>query len=448
MIHLSPGLRAMQAYPFEELDRAVAAVRDAGRAVIDLGAGDPREETPAFIREALAAAIAPVSSYPRAAGLPRAARRDRGLDRIALRRSRGSGHGGPADPRIEGARLLAGPGRAGSGGREGPGADDVAGVPGARARRTVGRRRGAPDAAPGGERLPARPRRDHARSSGIAPRSCGSTTRTTRPGRRRRSPSWTTPRRGAGPRGVVLASDEAYSELWFGERAAGRRAAGVRPDERPRDQHAVEALVDDRLPQRVRGRGSGPDRGAETAAAEHRGDAAGVRADGVRRRLARRAARRGEPRAVRGEAPRVPRGVRAARAARRRERGHVLPVGARARRPSVARVGARAAGSHRRRGGARLVLRAGGRGLRPPRDGADPGGLRTGRRGPRRCAVARCRRDRPAELASAIEAILGRDRAPIRRRRSTRRRSRPRSRCSTPAGCAWPSRRPTTAAGW
>ena len=70
MIHLSPGLRAMQAYPFEELDRAVAAVRDTGREVIDLGAGDPREETPAFIREALAAAIAPVSSYPRAAGLP------------------------------------------------------------------------------------------------------------------------------------------------------------------------------------------------------------------------------------------------------------------------------------------------------------------------------------------------------------------------------------------
>src|SRR3954471_19689342 len=32
--------------------------------------GDPREVTPAFIREALAASLEPVSSYPRATGLP------------------------------------------------------------------------------------------------------------------------------------------------------------------------------------------------------------------------------------------------------------------------------------------------------------------------------------------------------------------------------------------
>jgi acetylornithine aminotransferase len=38
--------------------------------LVDFGVGDPREETPAFIREALASAIEPVSSYPRAAGLP------------------------------------------------------------------------------------------------------------------------------------------------------------------------------------------------------------------------------------------------------------------------------------------------------------------------------------------------------------------------------------------
>jgi succinyldiaminopimelate transaminase len=68
--HLSPGLRAIPTYPFEELDRHVEAARAAGREIVDLGAGDPREETPAFIREALAAAIEPVSSYPRAAGLP------------------------------------------------------------------------------------------------------------------------------------------------------------------------------------------------------------------------------------------------------------------------------------------------------------------------------------------------------------------------------------------
>ena len=38
--------------------------------MIDFGVGDPREVTPAFIREALAAGIGELSSYPRAAGLP------------------------------------------------------------------------------------------------------------------------------------------------------------------------------------------------------------------------------------------------------------------------------------------------------------------------------------------------------------------------------------------
>jgi succinyldiaminopimelate transaminase len=70
MVHLSPGLLASEPYPFEELDRRKAAALAAGRTPIDFGVGDPREETPAFIREALKAAIQPTSSYPRAAGLP------------------------------------------------------------------------------------------------------------------------------------------------------------------------------------------------------------------------------------------------------------------------------------------------------------------------------------------------------------------------------------------
>ncbi len=70
MIELSPAVRAVESYPFEELDRRRAAALADGRSVIDFGVGDPREETPAFIRDALAAAITPVSSYPRAAGLP------------------------------------------------------------------------------------------------------------------------------------------------------------------------------------------------------------------------------------------------------------------------------------------------------------------------------------------------------------------------------------------
>ena len=70
MVHLSPGMRVSEPYPFEELDRRKAAAVAAGRSLVDLGAGDPRDETPAFIREALRDAIPPVSSYPRAAGLP------------------------------------------------------------------------------------------------------------------------------------------------------------------------------------------------------------------------------------------------------------------------------------------------------------------------------------------------------------------------------------------
>jgi succinyldiaminopimelate transaminase len=70
MVHLSPELRASEPYPFEELDRRKAAALADGRQVVDFGVGDPREETPAFIRQALKDAIEPTSSYPRAAGLP------------------------------------------------------------------------------------------------------------------------------------------------------------------------------------------------------------------------------------------------------------------------------------------------------------------------------------------------------------------------------------------
>jgi succinyldiaminopimelate transaminase len=57
-------------YPFARLDDWRAEARGRGIDVIDFGVGDPREVTPAFIREALVAAIEERSSYPRAAGLP------------------------------------------------------------------------------------------------------------------------------------------------------------------------------------------------------------------------------------------------------------------------------------------------------------------------------------------------------------------------------------------
>lgn len=70
MTHLSPGIRQVQPYPFEELDRRKAEAVASGRELIDFGVGDPHEVTPGFIRDALRDAIEPVSSYPRAAGLP------------------------------------------------------------------------------------------------------------------------------------------------------------------------------------------------------------------------------------------------------------------------------------------------------------------------------------------------------------------------------------------
>jgi succinyldiaminopimelate transaminase len=70
VVHLSPRLREVEPYPFEALDRRKAEALQAGRSIIDFGVGDPREETPAIVRDALVAAIEPISSYPRAAGLP------------------------------------------------------------------------------------------------------------------------------------------------------------------------------------------------------------------------------------------------------------------------------------------------------------------------------------------------------------------------------------------
>lgn len=69
-MHLSPAIRDLEPYPFEELDRQKRAALDGGRELIDFGVGDPREVTPGFIRDALKDAVVPVSSYPRAAGLP------------------------------------------------------------------------------------------------------------------------------------------------------------------------------------------------------------------------------------------------------------------------------------------------------------------------------------------------------------------------------------------
>lgn len=72
MPRLNPVLTGLKTYPFARLAEEKARLVAEGRRVIDFGVGEPREETPAFLRAAIADAIEadPVSSYPLAAGMP------------------------------------------------------------------------------------------------------------------------------------------------------------------------------------------------------------------------------------------------------------------------------------------------------------------------------------------------------------------------------------------
>lgn len=69
-MRVSPTLESLRAYPFLRLTAAKNERLARGEQVVDFGVGEPREETPAFIRRALADAIEPLSTYPAAEGLP------------------------------------------------------------------------------------------------------------------------------------------------------------------------------------------------------------------------------------------------------------------------------------------------------------------------------------------------------------------------------------------
>jgi N-succinyldiaminopimelate aminotransferase len=69
-VQLSPVLAGLAQYPFARLDDWKAEASARGIRLIDFGMGDPRERTPAFIREAMLSSVEEVSSYPRATGLP------------------------------------------------------------------------------------------------------------------------------------------------------------------------------------------------------------------------------------------------------------------------------------------------------------------------------------------------------------------------------------------
>jgi len=67
---VNPVLEGLRTYPFVRLADARRALEARGVDVVDFGIGEPQEETPAFIRRALVDALGPMSSYPRAEGLP------------------------------------------------------------------------------------------------------------------------------------------------------------------------------------------------------------------------------------------------------------------------------------------------------------------------------------------------------------------------------------------
>ncbi len=64
----NPVLARFATYPFLELDRRKAAARARGLDVIDLSIGDPREITPAFLVDALRRGVPERSGYPTVAG--------------------------------------------------------------------------------------------------------------------------------------------------------------------------------------------------------------------------------------------------------------------------------------------------------------------------------------------------------------------------------------------
>jgi acetylornithine aminotransferase len=67
---LHPLLTSNEEYPFVRLERRRRELQPADATTINFGMGDPREETPRFIREALKAAVPAVSSYPATNGRP------------------------------------------------------------------------------------------------------------------------------------------------------------------------------------------------------------------------------------------------------------------------------------------------------------------------------------------------------------------------------------------
>jgi aspartate/methionine/tyrosine aminotransferase len=67
---MNPAIARLKPYAFTQLRARQDALRAQGVRLINFGVGDPEDETPAFIRDAIAKSITPSGRYPTAAGLP------------------------------------------------------------------------------------------------------------------------------------------------------------------------------------------------------------------------------------------------------------------------------------------------------------------------------------------------------------------------------------------
>ncbi len=65
---MNPVLAALKPYPMAQLQARKAELVKAGRTVFDFGTGDPLEPTPSFIPDALREAVPTISQYPSVAG--------------------------------------------------------------------------------------------------------------------------------------------------------------------------------------------------------------------------------------------------------------------------------------------------------------------------------------------------------------------------------------------
>ncbi len=216
---------------------------------------------------------------------------------------------------------------------------------------------------------------------------------------------------------VLLASDEAYSELWFeGGPPAGALQVG----------DLTNVLTINTLSKRssMTGYRSGFAAGdpALIAALKALRPSVGVTPQEFVQRASTLAwgdeSHVQETRAkYEAEARDLPRGVRTTGGRGRRQRGHLLPVGEGPRGPYVPGVVARAPGPGRPGRGAGVVLRPGGRGLRAHGSGACCWTSASERRRSSTVCCRRCRRERSRKPDRTDRTLVGRICGWRRRRR-------------------------------